>query len=210
MILVYGFYGKEAFNVGDLLFKEAFQHLFPNCQFNFVDFLDKKSVIEAEAIFFGGGSFLYTEPRLENGVLDILLTKKLFYIGVGVENIHHIHQKLIKKAQIVAIRNENGLEKAKLLNSRAILIPDLVYSLPANQTFFNKKSILVIPNIEVVPNRESPHFMHTSWAQFKSEFSQFLDEKINQGYNLTFMSMCSISNLKDIFMSYQQSIKLNH
>ena len=59
-ILVYGWYHKN--NIGDDLFVEAFNHLFPNFDFTFTDVLHSHLIKEADAIFFGGGSFLYDPP----------------------------------------------------------------------------------------------------------------------------------------------------
>jgi polysaccharide pyruvyl transferase WcaK-like protein len=186
-ILVFCFYNKQ--NIGDDLFCDAFKYLFPNCNFTFTD---KITILDSfDAVFIGGGSFLNEAIKIEPHLFNKLKELPIFYIGVGAETkIHETHTELLKLAKLIAIRTPEHLDKIKKLNSNVIAIPDLVYSLPANISS-NKieKSILYIPNILVVPNYKDPHWMHTSWEYFKSEFAQFLDEIKDEGYTLNIFPM---------------------
>lgn len=188
-ILVNGWFG--AGNIGDELFKEAFHTLFPQYDFTFVNQITKVNLAKADAVFIGGGSFLQGDPKLDD-CLELLTQKKLFYIGVGVEtDIHATHQKLMQRASLIAIRTPQCLDKIQLLNKNVICIPDLVYSLQSKVKSSDKtKSVLVIPNLIVVPCWSDPHWKHSSWDYFKSEFAQFLDELAEAGNNIGFLSMC--------------------
>ena len=52
------------------------------------------------------------------------------------------------------------------------------------------RSVLVMPNLAVVPNHLDRYWKHASWAHFKSEFAQFLDVLREEGYKTEFLSMC--------------------
>jgi hypothetical protein len=52
------------------------------------------------------------------------------------------------------------------------------------------RSVLVIPNITVVPQGIESHWKHTAWAYFKSEFTQFLDWLVDNDYQPKLFSMC--------------------
>lgn len=194
-VLVYGWYHKN--NIGDDLFVDAFRNLFPNLNLTFVDKFTKYNVENAAAIFIGGGSFLYDDIKQETGTLDLIKTKPVFYIGVGSETqIHNTHLELMKRAKLIAIRNNDKFLNIKNnINSSIIIIPDIVYSL--KNVFFKSefkkknKSVLVIPNITLVPNIDDPHWKFASWQYFKSEFSQFLDYLVEEKYELNFLSMCN-------------------
>jgi len=197
-VLVYGWY--RAGNAGDELFANAFRILFPEYQFNFVSKITEENLLNVEAVFFGGGSFLSGKINIQPNVKEILKTKKIFYIGVGAETaISSGHLELMAQAKLIAIRSPEQLEKIKAINENTIAIPDLVYALQGEVINSNKisKSVLVLPNIEVVPNHTHPHWKHSSWAYFKSEFSQFLDELVASGYNLSFFSMCENKSMSD-------------
>jgi hypothetical protein len=56
-------------------------------------------------------------------------------------------------------------------------------------------------NISVVPNNSDPHWKHASWAYFKSEFGQFLDWLVEEGYRPQLFSMCRGLNLDDDWAS---------
>ena len=190
-ILVYGWYGKS--NIGDELFIDAFRTLFPDFQFTFVNSISKKSLEEIDAVFFGGGSFLLARPIITEDALEILKGKPIFYLGVGVESeIHPTHLDLIKLARLVAIRSREQVDKIRVFNSNVRWIPDLVYALQSKVTISPKenRSVLIMPNISVVPHHLDPYWKHASWSHFKSEFAQFLDILVEEGYKLNFLSMC--------------------
>jgi len=190
-VLVYGWYGKS--NIGDELFIDAFRNLFPDFEFIFVNNINENSLEGIDAVFFGGGSFLLAKPLISEAALEIIKTKPIFYIGVGVESeIHPTHIELIKLARLVAIRSLDQVDKVSLFNKNTKWIPDLVYSLQTKVNMSPKinRSVLVLPNISIVPHHLDPYWKHASWSHFKSEFAQFLDILINEGFKLNFMSMC--------------------
>lgn len=196
--LVYGWYNQG--NIGDQLFISAFKHLFPDFDLYFTEILTLDKLNRASIVIFGGGSFLFGPPRAENGALELLDSKLIYYIGVGVEAIvHPIHEQLIKQAKLVAIRTPSELNRIKSWNNNTIVIPDLVFSLQDKIKKSKKipKSILILPNIAVVPSHNDPYWKHSSWSYFKSEFCQFLDEIIAQGFNIQFLSMCSNTEMDD-------------
>jgi polysaccharide pyruvyl transferase WcaK-like protein len=192
-ILVYGWYHKS--NIGDDLFIDAFQNLFPEFEFSFVDKFIVSDIEQSDAIFIGGGSFLYDAPKGDPKAIQLLKNKPIFYIGVGSETQYHeVHLSLMKVAKLIAIRNTDGFSRIKTsINSNVIVIPDIIYSL--HHKVINDqaidKSILVLPNITLVPQNSDPHWKFAAWEYFKSEFSQFLDVLIDTGYKLDFFSMCN-------------------
>lgn len=190
-ILVYGFYGHN--NIGDDLFCEAFRTIFPNVNFSFSDNITIDKIKDASAIFVGGGSFLSNNIKMSKECLNLLKTKKLFYVGVGAEtDIHPAHKELIRLARLIALRSPVGIENIREINENVIVIPDIVYSLKAELGKKKKpKSVLVLPNIHAVPQNTDDHWKHSSWERFKFEFSQFLDYIIDDGYAVNFFSMCN-------------------
>lgn len=197
-VLVYGYYNQG--NIGDNLFTEAFTHLFPNCDFSFTEIITEKKLQDVEAVFFGGGSFLLDRPNIVLNSLSSLTDKKIFYIGIGVENyIDPFHYELMKQAKIIAIRSHDQFDRVKNINPNTLCIPDLVYSLK-NKVSLSKKisqSVLVIPNVLVVPQINDPHWKHTAWSYFKSEFVQFLDWILDSGYHPHLFSMCRSLEVDD-------------
>ena len=191
-ILVYGFYKHQ--NMGDDLFMEAYKHLFPNIDFVFTDDIKEWDLDNIDAVFFGGGSFLLASPQITDKALVKLRLMKIFYLGVGVEkDIHPIHIELMSLAKMIATRSPDQLDRLRQINSNVSIIPDLVYSLQDKVHLSEKspKSVLVMPNINVVPQRSEPHWKHAAWAYFKSEFCQFLDWLGDEGeYHLHLFSMC--------------------
>lgn len=196
-ILVYGWYYSG--NIGDDLFREAFAELFPSHSFSYTKDITKNNLVGIDAVIFGGGSLLDGEPSITSEASKLLEEKKIFYIGVGTEtNIHPTHQSLMKKAKLIASRSIN-FDNIKELNSNCIFVPDLVYSLinKKKQLSTIPKSIIVLPNIELVAKWSDPYWKNISWEYFKSQFAQFLDEKVEDGYTLDFLSMCSNNVMND-------------
>jgi polysaccharide pyruvyl transferase WcaK-like protein len=197
-VLVYGWYHQ--LNIGDELFVDAFRKLFPDFQFTFHEKVSVKNLEGVDAVFFGGGSFLLGKPEITEDALKIIKTKPIFYIGVGVESdIHPLHMELIALAKLIATRSPDQVDRLKSINTNVMWIPDLVYSLQNDVQLSNKlnRSVLVLPNISVVPNHLHPYWMHASWNHFKSEFSQFLDVLVQEGYKLDFLSMCRGHQVND-------------
>jgi polysaccharide pyruvyl transferase WcaK-like protein len=196
-ILVYGWYGHG--NLGDDLFIDCFKHLFPSFNFIFTDHISNEHLQNIDAVFFGGGSFLTDRPKITADALEILKGMKIFYIGVGTETkFNDIHQELIGLAKLIATRSSINLDYVKSINPNTIVIPDLVYSLPQRQPVNKiKNSILIMPNILLVPKWNDPHWKHVSWDYFKTEFSQLLDEYSKQGFKINFLPMCADDHLND-------------
>lgn len=203
-ILCYGWFGKK--NVGDQLFKEAFEYLFPQYNFVFTDKITKHSLYYTDVVFIGGGSFLHAALNIDVDCMDLLKTKKIFYIGVGSETvIHPQHKEILSIAKLVAIRNTVRLQEITALNPNTIIIPDLVYSLQP-KSFSNPptdNSVLILPNISVVPNWKDENWKHQAWNYFKCEFSQFLDYLLETSHEIKFLPMCQNNQDNDISAAYE-------
>lgn len=187
-VLVYGFYFHN--NLGDQLFIDAFRYLFPTYEFTFVDHITSAILQNQDAIFIGGGSLLDGEPKIAPEVIDILGSYPIFYVGVGTEtNIHPTHIRLMKLARFIAVRSAHKFDFIKSINPNTMIIPDLVYCLP-NQQSSNKilNSLCIVPNILVVPRWSDPHWKHSAWQHFKIEFAQALDE-LSSKYVIHFVPM---------------------
>lgn len=197
-ILVYGWYNSG--NIGDNLFCEAFSKLFPSHQFSYTKVITKENIADVEAVFFGGGSLLDGEPKIKPDALALLESKKIFYIGTGTETgIHPIHLRLMKIAKLIATRSIGKVDELKAINPNSIWIPDLVYALKEDRQLspITNKSVIVLPNIELVPKWTDPHWKHVAWEYFKTQFAQFLDTIVEDGYTLDFLSMCSNETMND-------------
>lgn len=203
MILVLGFYDKG--NIGDELFKKAFVNLFPNSSLKFVSTLSEVDVTNSEGVILGGGSFLGGKISGSSKALENLKTKPVFYFGVGVEaHIDPQHLELLSLAKLIVIRNPDGLDKIRKINPSVICLPDIVYSLSGKpETFFQQNKVLIVTNSLVVPKVKDPYWKHASWQYFKSEFSQFLDCLVSDGYHLDFLSMCDNPVNKDFYATIE-------
>jgi polysaccharide pyruvyl transferase WcaK-like protein len=197
--LVYGFYGKG--NLGDDLFMNAFQTLWPEVDFKFVSRLTKSDVDAVEAVFFGGGSFLYAMPNVDDDV--DLRQKKVYYVGVGTEtDVHPFHALAMMTAGVVATRTPQFIDKINVMTmgrANVIGIPDIVFAVPkvSVQPKRKPKTLLVIPNSELIPRASDPHWKHVSWEHYKNEFSQVLDHFTREGYSVSFRSMCDNAHMTD-------------
>lgn len=201
-VLVYGWYHQG--NIGDDLFMNAYSHLFPDLDFIFSDSITTDKLQNVDAVFFGGGSFLCDRPTISDEALQSLASKKIFYLGVGVEaDIHDTHQKLMSQALLIATRSLDQVERVKNLNPNVKFVPDLIYSLQSKINAVPKisQSVLVMPNISVVPNNSDAHWKYAAWTYFKSEFSQFLDWLLDMGYKPQLFAMCKGLNLDDDWAS---------
>jgi polysaccharide pyruvyl transferase WcaK-like protein len=197
-ILVYGFYNSN--NIGDNLFCSAFKTLFPHFTFTFINHFTPASLVNIDAIFFGGGSFLESNIIFKNCSIQDIKKYPIFYIGVGPEtDISDDHLSLLKIAKLIAVRSSANIDKIITINSSTIIIPDLVFALK-NKIVLNKqnnKSILVLPNIHYVPNYTDPQWKYIAWESFKIEFAQALDILHDKGYEINFFSMCNNEALSD-------------
>lgn len=204
-ILCLGYYGNEANNLGDELFKSAFQHLFPSFQFAFTDHITIDHLKTTDALFIGGGSLLDQAPQITEEALAAIIALSslnklpLFYLGIGAETIiHPIHQQLIKAAKLIAIRSPH-LEKVKAINNNAIQIPDLVYSLEGKQAKRQDKSVLILPNATLIPKWNEEHWKHIAWSFFKIEMAQVVEYLINNDYTVAFYSMGNGKEVNDVY-----------
>jgi polysaccharide pyruvyl transferase WcaK-like protein len=197
-VLVYGYYNKK--NLGDDLFTYSFRSIFPDFSFTFTDLLTSENILESDAIFFGGGSFLDQKPRIDLNAEQLLCTKPIFYMGVGADTcIHPFHQELLKISKLIALRYNANIDIITELNSNVMIIPDLVYVLQNKAIHSNKqnKSVLILPNAYLVPQHKDPHYKHTSWSYFCSEFAQFIDNLIENNYQVKFFPMSQNNTLHD-------------
>ena len=189
-VLVYGWYHQD--NLGDDLFVEAFKKLFPEFEFTFSNFLTRSQVRRCDAVFFGGGSFLDNPVRGEAGIVEAVAKRKVLYVGVGLEtSFDPDHVRLMKRSKMVAARSRHEAFEG------ALKIPDLVYSLSGDRAAARKKRLLFLPNVAVVPTRKDPQWKHAAWGYFKSECSQFLDESVDAGYEVSLLPMCRSSKMDD-------------
>jgi polysaccharide pyruvyl transferase WcaK-like protein len=178
--------------------------MFPEYSFIFTDKITNELLKETSAVFFGGGSFLFSAPDIED--LELLKTKSIFYIGVGAEtDIHPIHKELIKISKLIALRSNSKLDYIKSLHKNVIVIPDIVMSLQDKVKISKRidKSVLILPNISVVPTYDEPYWRHTSWNYFKVEFSQFLDYLIDNNYKVNFLAFCQGTKANDSFAAIE-------
>jgi polysaccharide pyruvyl transferase WcaK-like protein len=205
-VLVIGFYNHYD-NLGDELFKEAFQVLFPNAQLVFTDHITSTHLDGVDVVFFGGGSLLQGKPLIDSvHTLSALMSKRIYYIGVGVEKeIHPHHIKFLQSAELIATRSLNQVDRLKELNPNTIWMPDLVFALQDKVQVSQKidKSVLIIPNSYVVPKIDEPQYKHAAWNYFKSEFAQFLDTLVDNKYQLNFLSLCNGSTMPDTWAAYE-------
>jgi len=198
-VLIYGFYNHN--NLGDELFKIAFAKLFPQFNFYFTDYLSLELISKFNIIFFGGGSFLDQNINMEKGLFDLLMNKQIFYIGIGAEtDISEEHYKLLSIADGIWIRNERYLDKIKLINKNTYYCPDIVYYIDEEKTNTkNNKNILFLPNALLIPDYSEPVWKYTAWEYFKSEISQYIDEKIQDGYVVDIYAMCQDNKINDLY-----------
>jgi polysaccharide pyruvyl transferase WcaK-like protein len=205
-ILVCGFYNKG--NTGDDLFELAFKTLFPKYDFIFTDLITKQNLENIKYVIFGGGSFLEFKPFVNNDAYTSLYTKTILYISVGAETtIHPQHYKLLGLAELISIRSDD-LDKIIPTNKNVFICCDIVYSLAriANSIEDSNqipKSVLILPNISVVPNHKDKHWMHSSWSHFKTEFAQFLDHIIDDGYKIAFAAMSNNLKVNDLYSAIE-------
>lgn len=202
-ILVYGWYGNG--NVGDELFRDVFRRLDPHARFTFVDKITHKDLHDKRAIIFGGGSFLYKEPRFESlYAFERVKNLPKAYIGVGIETeVHPTHVDLMKNSSFVSTRTQEGVKRLRELGIDAISTPDIVHLIPSISATRKQKSMMFVTNVETVPTWNAPSWALLAWERFKNETAQFLDERLEQGWSLSFFSMCKNSRMNDLWPAYE-------
>lgn len=200
-ILVFGWY--DHFNLGDQFFIEIFRALFPSFQFTFVDQITPQLLHEQDAVFLGGGSFLDQASSIDPEAIPLLKAMPLFYLGIGAEtHIHPTHQELLAAAKLIVLRSSAKVEEIKQINPNVMMATDLVYlhsilAPKSSQKTPKSNSVLILPNVSLVPQWNAEHWKHLSWEYFRHEFAQFLDGLIEQGYHPKFFSMCQGQTLSD-------------
>ncbi len=191
-VLVYGWYGHA--NVGDELMADGLRKILPEHALRFVSRLTTDDLAESDLLIVGGGSFLYAPLNMERDASAILRGIKVVYAGVGIEgDVHPDHLALMARAEGVFARsNKAGVPNVKIA-------PDLVYALGQGRArgFCKPKSLLVLPNAETLPTRSSPAYVRPAWEYFKSEFCQFVDEVVADGWSVTFAPFCDDSRRRD-------------
>jgi polysaccharide pyruvyl transferase WcaK-like protein len=196
-VLVFGWFNHD--NLGDQFFIEIFRALFPSFQFVFTDRITPDLLKDQDAVFLGGGSFLDQASSIDPKAIPLLTTMPLFYLGIGAEtNIHPTHQQLLAAAKLIVLRSSAGMEEIKKLNPNVLVATDLVYChFPLVSQPGKAKSVLIMPNVSLVPQWGAEHWKHLFWEHFRHEFSQFLDDLIDRGYRPQFFSMCRNKTLSD-------------
>ena len=190
-VLVYGWYGHA--NVGDELMADGLRAILPGHALRFVSRLTKDELGKADLLIVGGGSFLYAPLNMEPGVSEVLRYVRVVYAGVGIEgDVHPDHLALMARSPVFARSNGAGVPNVKL-------IPDLVYALGRGRPagFSQPKTLLVLPNSETLPSRSSPAYVRPAWEYFKSEFCQFVDEVVSDGWSVTFAPFCDDARRRD-------------
>lgn len=209
--LVFGHYDHRS--RGDDLFIPAFQRLFPDVQLTFIDRITVRSLVGIDAVFVGGGSFLTATPAIDDDALPLLQRYKLFYLGVGMETgTHPIHQRLMGQATLVATRTPLNHNKAQHFNTNVVYVPDLVFALQDKVVLSSKKlhSVLVLPNVYLIPRWNGKQWQESSWAYFKSEFAQALDTLAKQDYDVDFFAMCRHDQMNDDWAAAELINKMQH
>jgi polysaccharide pyruvyl transferase WcaK-like protein len=201
--LVYGWYGRQ--NAGDELMAQALRSMFEprGVKLRFVDAFSERDVAAADAVIMGGGCILQDKPIFEPDALELLATNKrpTFYLGVGFEtSIHAVHKQLMRVARVIITRSPSA--PAEIPNVHGI--PDLAYALPQVDPTAEGQGLLVIPNVETIPLNSDPHWAHLAWERYRDEFSQFIDDLVNEtGALPTFLLMCKNDHQDDRWAAHE-------
>lgn len=192
-VLVFGWYDRG--NCGDELMKAAMKAAFEpqGLTLRFVDRIDDLNGVSG--VIFGGGSILLDAPDVTPQAYAILLSGSVpvFYVGVGLEtDVHPRHQALLSVARKIVTRSQ---ERPDGWTHETVVSYDIVYSLASQMqkvpAIAKRNSVLVVPNIELIPTYDRPHWMHIGWERFKDEMAQVLDELIvREDVMPEFMLMC--------------------
>lgn len=178
--------------------------------------LTKSIANDLHGLIIGGGSLL-------DGPLDVdpdvdLNSMPIAYISVGLEtSIHPDHKKFLTQAYLVihrtfsksrelVVQAEVGKDGRSIETFRWHALPDIVYTLPAGERQQSNPtwpSILIFPNMELIPSWNDPHWKHVAWDRFKDEFAQALDILVSKGWQITFMSSCHNPKQDDMWASVE-------
>lgn len=208
-VLVNGWYGRG--NAGDELMAQALRSLFEprGVNLKFVDFIDDTLLDECDGVIFGGGCILQDAPNVNDVTFETLTScrKPCFYVGIGTEtSVHESHRSLINVAQMIITRSSIDQRPDWFpCDHRVSWVEDLVHSLrPFQGKVGSRNEILVIPNVEVLPTWQEPHWKHVAWERYKDEFAQFLDCTIEErGMKPAFMLMCNNEKMSDDWVMHE-------
>jgi polysaccharide pyruvyl transferase WcaK-like protein len=199
--LVYGWYGHG--NVGDELMRVGMTRLLQRAGYTatFTDKLLKEDIAKSDIVIIGGGCVLYNTPKVDVGAEALLFSGDVpvAFISVGFETqICDFFERLLKQAMCVLTRSPQCLDKIRALNPMTEVVPDIAYSvMPPCKPPVEKQGVLFIPNAEVMPRWNAPHWKHLAWDVFRSECAQFLEEISLRKINVTFMGMCCNNDMDD-------------
>lgn len=195
-ILVYGWYGH--FNIGDELMAEALRKLLFKHEVKFVNHIKYNDFINCDLLIIGGGSFLSFPLKMDKSVWSKLETKPIFYVGVGAEtDVHPDHEQCLRIAAGVFVRSTPS-NSFHAIRQNVVKIPDLTHVLGKHRLVERpSRTILFIPNAQVLPTRISPNWERAAWDYFKSETAQALDELILDGWKVTMAPFCDDVNRRD-------------
>jgi len=202
-VLVYGWYGRR--NAGDELMRLALDQMLRAHRLvpKFVEGINEFDVEASAGVIFGGGSILQDWPSISPNACTMLFgddhwkpLRPVFYLGVGGEtDICDFHQAGISIAPVVAFRE---LDTPDLAYWHASDVDDV-----CRYMALKPEGLLVIPNVEVLPSHNDPHWMHASWEHFKNEFAQLLDRAVENGHRVSFLAMCDADKKKDIWAAHE-------
>lgn len=205
-VLVYGWYGRR--NVGDELMKLALDQMLRmhRLEPKFVESINEFDVEASSGVIFGGGSILQDMPNISPNACTMLFgddhwkpLRPVFYLGVGGETeIHEFHQAGIDMSPVVAFRELDT--------------PDLAYwhADDIEPSTRKREGVLIVPNVEVLPRHDDPHWMHASWEHFKNEFAQVLDCLVDRNQKLAFLAMCDAPKKNDIWAVHELIGRMKH
>ena len=214
-IIIYGWYDHN--NIVDELMALALKKILDGHELKFVSHITATDYQQCDKIIIGGGSFLSLPMNADKAVLSLLEkysnSKPIFYVGVGAETeVHSDHVKLLSCSKGNFIRS-NPSDYFSNLNCKYTKIPDLSYvfaTTPESGLIRRNKSLLVLPNTEVVSNRESAQWKRAAWEYFKSECSQALDELIYDGWKVTMAPFCNDPNHKDEWAAAELALQCTY
>jgi hypothetical protein len=160
--------------------------------------LTPRTAAGLHGLIIGGGSLLDGPPDIDPSI--DMAYMPLAYVSVGLEtSIHHGHHELLKRARLVVHRSSvargDQIKQQLGITDAWVSLPDAVFTLPSfravqNSSWASSKRLLVLPNVETVPDHTGPHWSHVGWELFKNEFAQFLDDIVADGWLPEFVGCC--------------------
>jgi polysaccharide pyruvyl transferase WcaK-like protein len=170
---VLGWYNKN--NWGDEAFKFGLHSLFPIHTLKFSD--NYNDLKDSDAILIGGGSVF---PNIIKSKIDIPYA----LIGIDIpKNLNKKDMEFLDNAKFILARS--GYYK------NSTICPDIVHSLSIKTIAKPKKHILIFLNSFQSSKQNSPDWHIRGFDWFNCEFSQAIDEIIqNTDLNIVFAPLC--------------------